>query len=242
MSNAVIHLARDEKEKEAVKDPVHRIAHEIYDFADETVAHAEGVSQEEVMLECYHQLGKLLAQWAKKLDKIAPVNAQPAWLQEHVSEQEKTLGRSWVELGRESLGFEVEGLFFAREKGGAAQLSTDALLVSQPNTMWMEDFRGLIKLCEKNGLDFYVDGFNTRLPGRAMRVVVYKPKSGVPYTHQEFRESTLLALQMYRELARGKEAISKEALVRALVDRAKFDRVYAEGIAEILASSGRIPA
>ena len=240
MSHAVIKLAKDEKEKDAVKDPVHRIAHEVYDFADETVAHAEGVSQEELMLECYHTLGKLLAQWAKKLDKIEPVKAQPAWLKEHIQDEEKTLGRSWVELGRESFGFEVDGLFFAREKKNA-QLSNDTLMVSQPNTMWMEDFQGLIKFCEKNNLDFYVDGFNTRLPGRAMRVVIYKPKSGAPHTRLEFRESAFLAIQIYGQLAEGKEWIAKEDLLDALVQSAKFDRASAERVLEMLAASGRIP-
>src|ERR1700719_1240915 len=113
MSHSVIHLAKDEKEK--MKGPVQRIAHEVYEFADETVAHAEGVSREELMLECYHTLGRLLSEWGKKLDKIERVNAYPSWLKEHIANEEDQ-GRKWVELGRESFGFEVDALFFAKEK------------------------------------------------------------------------------------------------------------------------------
>ena len=83
-SSSIINLAKDEKEKDVLKSPVHRIAHEVYDFADETVAHAEGVNKEELMLECYHKLGSLLAQWAKKLDQIEHVNSQPTWLKEYI--------------------------------------------------------------------------------------------------------------------------------------------------------------
>jgi len=43
-SPQLINLSKGEKEKEVLKSPVYRIAHEVYDFADETVAHAEGVS------------------------------------------------------------------------------------------------------------------------------------------------------------------------------------------------------
>ena len=218
MSHSVIHLAKDEKE--ILKGPVQRIAHEVYEFADETVAHAEGVSREELMLECYHKLGKLLSEWGKKLDKIERVNAYPAWLQKHIDSEEK-LGRTWVELGRESFDFEVEGLFFAREKNNA-QLSEDLLMVSEPFTMWMEDFKGLVTFCGKNGLDFYVDGFNTHLPGRTMRVVVYKPKSGAPHTHGEFRESTLLAMQIYENEIKDKDTIAKDVFIAALIRFGKF--------------------
>ena len=113
----VINLSKDEKEKDISKGRTNRIAHEVYDFADETVAHAEGVSKEELMLECYHKLGMLLAQWAKKLDKIEGGQPRPSWLKEHIEKEEKNEGRPWVDLGREFFGFEVDNLFFARERG-----------------------------------------------------------------------------------------------------------------------------
>jgi hypothetical protein len=240
MSHSVIHLAKDEKEKDALKGTVQGIAHEVYEFADETVAHTEGVSREELMLECYHKLGKLLSEWGKKLDKIERVNAQPAWLKEHIESEEKNQGRTWVELGRESFGFEVDGLFFAQEKNGT-HLSEDLLMVSEPFTMWMEDFKGLVHFCDQNGLDFYVDGFNTHLPGRTMRVVVYKPKSGTPHTHQEFRESALLATQIYERELQGKDTIAKSDLIDALINSGKFGRDSAERVIATLVASGRIP-
>ena len=73
------------------------------------------------------------------------------------------------------------------------------MMVSQPNSMWMEDFKQLVRFCDQLGLDFYVDGFNTTLPGRTFRVVIYKPKNG-PYDRLEFREKSLLGMQMYGEL------------------------------------------
>jgi hypothetical protein len=238
-SSSIINLAKDEKEKDLLKSPVHKIAHEVYDFADETVAHAEGVNKEELMLECYHKLGALLAQWAKKLDQIERVNSQPTWLKEYIEKEEKSKGRVWVDLGRASFGFEVEGLFFGKEKK-TPQLSEDTLMVTEPSTMWMEDFNALISFCTENDLDFYVDGFNTHRPGRTMRVVVYKPKSGVPHTHREFREKALIAVQIYESLLRGADSIDKEKLLLALVDSGKFDREAAERILETLLASGRI--
>jgi hypothetical protein len=235
----LINLAKDEKEKDILKGPAQRIAHEVYDFADETVAHAEGVSREELMLECYHRLGMLLAQWAKKLDKIEKVNSQPKWLKEHIELEEKSRGRSWVELGRESFGFEVDSLFFGKEKKNA-QLSDDTLMVSEPYTMWMEDFKELIEFCNTNNLDFYVDGFNTHLPGRTMRVVVYKPKSGGPHTHEGFRENTLVAVQVYENLLRGKDSIERKTFAEALIGTGKFDGDSAERMIETLIVSNRI--
>lgn len=115
-NHAIIKLASEEKEKEISKGPIHRIAHDVYDYADETVAHAEGVPKDELMLECYHKLGTLLAIWAKKLDKVDRVNARPLWLEEHIKAEKNGDGRLWVDLGRETLGFEVRNLFFAEEK------------------------------------------------------------------------------------------------------------------------------
>jgi len=236
----VINLSRDEKEKDISKGRVHRIAHGVYDFADETVAHAEGVSKEELMLECYHKLGELLALWAKKLDKIEGVQVQPFWLKEHIENEEKREGRPWVDLGREFFGFEVDNLYFAKERNGT-QLSDDALMVSQPFSMWMEDFRELVSFCDRLGLDFYVDGFNSRLPGRALRVVVYKPKDGIgPHSRLDFRERSLFAIQVFENLS-GKNKIRKEILIDHLVASGKFDNQSAEKMIQILIAGGRIP-
>ena len=236
----VINLSKDEKEKDISKGRVHRIAHEVYDFADETVAHAEGVQKDELMLECYHKLGELLGQWAKKLDKIEGVQRQPTWLKEHIENEEKEEGRPWVDLGREFFGFEVDNLFFAKERSGA-QLSDDALMVSQPFSMWMEDFRELVRFCEKLGLDFYVDGFNSRLPGRALRVVVYKPKHG-PHTRLDFREKSLFAIQTFEELSRTNSgSVKRQAVLDLLVASGKFDEPSAEKMLDTLIAGGRIP-
>ena len=235
----IINLSKDEKEKAISKGRVHQIAHEVYDFADETVAHAEGVSKEELMLECYHKLGELLALWARKLDKIEGVQMQPAWLKEHIENEEKREGRPWVYLGREFFGFEVDNLFFAKEK--KVQLSEDALMVSQPFSMWMEDLRALVDFCDRLGLDFYVDGFNNRLPGRAFRVVVYKPKNG-PHSRLDFREKSLFAIQTIETLLRRSESpIKKESIVELLIASGKFDTQSAEIMVQNLVASGRIP-
>jgi hypothetical protein len=239
--HAVIKLAREEREIEISKGPVHRIAHDIYEYADETVGHAEGVSREELMLECYHKLGSLLAQWAKKLDKIEPVHVQPSWLREYIDE-ENAKGHPMVDLGPESLGFEIDHLFFAKEKK-EAQLSDDLLMVSQPNSMWMEDFKQLVRFCDNLGLDFYVDGFNTTLPGRTFRVVIYKSKDG-PHTRLEFRENSLLGMQLFESLKReGKAGMpSKQSLVDSLLDSGKFeDRKPAEKLVDFLVASRLIP-
>jgi hypothetical protein len=238
---AVINLAKDEKEKEISRGPVHRIAHEVYDFADETVAHAEGVPKDELMLECYHKLGGLLAQWAKKLDKIEPVAARPLWLEEQIRSEEKTRAHDWVDLGRESLGFEVENLYFAREKKGQ-QLSADLLMVSQPKSMWMEDFKELVRFCDALGLDFYVDGFNTKLPGRTYRIVIYKPKDG-PHKQLDFRENSLFAIQSFEQIKKESGSVPTfSSLVEFLIDSGRFeDKTSAERFLSVLMSAGLIP-
>jgi len=240
-NHAIIKLAREEKEKDISKGPVHRIAHDVYDYADETVAHAEGVSRDELMLECYHKLGGLLGQWAKKLDKIERVNARPLWLEEQIRAEKNGGGQHWVDLGPETLGFEVSNLFFAREKK-EQHLSNDLLMVSQPKSMWMEDFKELVRFCDALGLDFYVDGFNTTLPGRTFRVVIYKPKEG-PHKRSVFRENALFAIQSFNELRRKSDDIhSTESLTDLLVSSGRFEnRESAEEIIDFLISNGLIP-
>jgi hypothetical protein len=239
--HAVIKLAREEKEIEISKGPVHQIARDIYEYADETVGHAEGVSKDELMLECYLKLGSLLAQWAKKLDKLENANARPVWLKEYIDE-ESTKGRPMVDLGSETLGFEINHLFFAKEKS-ESDLSDDLMMVSQPNSMWMEDFKQLVRFCDKLGLDFYVDGFNTTLPGRTFRVVIYKPKNG-PYQRLELREKSLLGMQMYEKLKQKNNGLrpSKKSLIESLSESGKFqDRKSVEKLIDFLVSSRLIP-
>jgi len=238
---ATIKLAKEEKEIEISKGPAHKIAHDIYEFADETIGHAEGVNRDELMLESYHKLGSLLAQWAKKLDKLVNANARPQWLREYIQEEDSR-GRPMVDLGPETLGFEVHHLFFAREKN-ERELSDDLMMVSQPKSMWMEDFKQLVSFCEKLGLDFYIDGFNTELPGRSFRVVIYKPKTG-PRKSLEFRENSLLGVQLYEKLKRANDGKppTKRALVESLLESGKLsDQKSAEKLAGTLMTGHLIP-
>jgi len=238
---ATIKLAREEKEIEISKGPAHKIAHDIYEFADETVGHAAGVNKDELMLESYHKLGSLLAQWAKKLDKLEDANARPQWLKEYIQEEDSH-GRPMVDLGTETLGFEVDHLFFAREKN-EAEMSDDLMMVSQPKSMWMEDFKQLVNFCEKRGLDFYIDGFSTSLPGRSFRVVIYKPKTG-PRNSLEFRENSLLGVQLYEKLKRANDGKSptKRALVDSLLESGKLsDQKSAEKLVETLMTGHLVP-
>jgi hypothetical protein len=238
----LISASKDEEPRRTSRSPVENIAHEIFEYADETVAHAEGVSRDELMLETYHQLGMLLAQWAKKLDKVEIAFEEPDWLKKYVRAEEQSRNRSWVEYGTPAFGFEVDKLFFAKEKTNPSRrLTEDLLTISEPYTMWMEDFKELVSFCQKNNLDFYVDGFNTRLPGRSFRVVIYKPKSG-PVSHRDFREVSLIALQVFSELyAKTEAAISWQELVKSLQLSANIDEAPAERILEALLASGRIP-
>jgi hypothetical protein len=239
--HAVIKLAREEKEIEISRGPAHRIAHDIYEYADETVGHAEGVSKDELILECYLKLGSLLAQWAKKLDKLENANARPVWLKEYIDE-ESSNGRPMVDLGPETLGFEIDHLFFAREKNESG-LSDDLLMVSQPNSMWMEDFKQLVRFCDQLGLDFYVDGFNTTLPGKTFRVVIYKPKNG-PYERLELREKSLLGMQRYEELKQKNNGLrpTKNSLIESLLESGKFqDGKSVEKQIDFLVASRLIP-
>ena len=149
--------------------------------------------------------------------------------------------RWWI-WGPESLGFEVDHLFFAKEKE-EAQLSDDLLMVSQPNSMWMEDFKQLVRFCDKLGLDFYVDGFNTTLPGRTFRVVVYKPKDG-RHERLVFRENSLMGMQIFESLKREDKGRmpSRQSLVDVLLNSGKFeDRRAAEKLVDFLVASRLIP-
>ena len=110
----LITVAKDEDDSHA-KTPIDKIAHEIFEFADETVGHAEGVPREKLILACYDKLGTLMAQWAQKLDKIEVKKIEPAWLKEVTKAKEQTEGVSLVAYDAASLGFEVEGLYFGQE-------------------------------------------------------------------------------------------------------------------------------
>lgn len=237
---ALITASKNEGLHRGNRSRVESIAHQILEYADETVGHAEGVSREELILETYHKLGTLLAQWSKKIDKIERVYDEPRWLKEYVKQEEATQDRSWVEYGPAAFGFEVDNLFFAKEKP-PIKLSDDLLTISEPYTMWMEDFKELIDLCRRNHLDFYVDGFNSHQPGRTFRVVIYKPTSA-PKSHREFREEALLALQVFADMheSSGKE-VTREGFESALLQTGKFDQLSAERIIEILLAGKRIP-
>jgi hypothetical protein len=236
----------EEERRESRNSLAGSIAQEIYVYADERVGHAEGVPRDELMLVTYHRLGELLAEWGKKLDKLQKVSEEPQWLKDYVRRKEASEGRAMVAYDFASLGFPVDGLFFAREKERNASLSDDLVLVSEPTSMLMEDFKFLVDFCEKYKLDFYVDGFNTRLPGRAFRMAIFRPKLSTK-SQLEFREKSIAALKFFKELYSSKIAeggsttmIGKEAFVNELVKTGEFDELLARKIVEVLVSSGQI--
>ncbi len=224
------------------KSPEQIIADEIFEYADERVGHAENVAKDQLIFECYHKLGKLMAEWAKKMDKLEKVGKEPDWLGNFFKARERKLGVA-SNIDSHTLGFAVDHLFFAREN---ENLSDDLLLVSEPHSMLMEDFKNLIRLCENNGLDFYVDGFNTTLPGRTFRLSVYHVKHGTtPLSRLEFREKTMFALQLFEKLStelNGKRnPVETKAFVEALLKTGKFERDSAEKIVTALIESGQVP-
>jgi hypothetical protein len=238
----MITVSRDEEERRAVRSTVDAIAHEIFEYADERVGHAENVPKEQLMLACYHRLGELLAEWAKKLDKLEKVSDEPNWLRAYFAKKESQ-GRKSVVIDSISLGFPVDGLFFAKEKGQEKNLSDDLILVSEPVSMVKEDFSDLIKFCEDNGLDFYVDGFNARQPGRSFRVSVYSPKISSK-SRLELREKSILALGIFKELSStstGVVAVERKVFINKLVGSGKFDELLASKVTELLIASGQIP-
>lgn len=116
-------------------------------------------------------------------------------------------------------------------------------MVSQPNSMWMEDFKELVRFCDKLGLDFYVDGFNTTLPGRTFRVVIYKPRDR-PHKGIDLRENALFAVQAFNEIRRESDGSlpSKQRFLGFLISSGKFENEdSAEKIIGSLMSSGLIP-
>jgi hypothetical protein len=239
VSHIEITVAKEEDERRGERTLASAIAHEIYEYADERVGHAEGVPKEELMLACYNKLGELLAQWAKKLDKLEKISEEPKWLKEFVNRKEKSEGRQMVQYDSVSLGFPVDNLFFAREKGGESNFSDDLLLVSEPTSMMMEDFRDLVTFCETNGLDFYADGFNTKLPGGTFRIALYVPKL-TARTRLELREKTLRALKLFDEI-KTKDGIKRKDFVEALQKTGEFDELLANKVVDILDASGQIP-
>jgi hypothetical protein len=238
LSRIEIKVAKGEDERREDNSLANAIAHEIYEYADERVGHAEGVPKEELMIACYRRLGELLAQWGKKLDKLEKVSEEPEWLKEYVKKKEASGGMPLVSYDMTSLGFVVDNLFFAKEKGEST-LSSDLLLVSEPTSMLMEDFKDLVTFCEKNGLDFYVDGFNTKQPGSTFRLAVYVPKLGTR-SRIEFREKSLAALNLFTTLSRGMP-IERKSFVNELVKTGDYDEALANKIVEILVASGQIP-
>ena len=239
----MITVSKDEDERRSQKSLANSIAHEIYEYADERVGHAEGVSREELMLACYHRLGELLAQWGKKLDKLERASQEPHWLEEYTKWKESSERRPMVAYDSVSLGFAVDNLFFAKEKGDEKTLSDDLFLVSEPTSMVKEDFKDLLTFCEKNGLDFYVDGFSVKQPGRTFRVAVYVPKLGAR-SHLEFREKSLSALRVFMELSNtssGKQAVERKAFIEELMKTGDFDELLATKVVDVLVASGQIP-
>ena len=47
-------------------------------------------------------------------------------------------------------------------------------LVSEPYHLTMKDVKELIKFCEENGLNFYIDGLSFHYPGHTLRIVIWK--------------------------------------------------------------------
>ena len=113
--------------------------------------------------------------------------------------------------------------------------------------MIMEDFKSLIAFCEKNGLDFYVDGFNTRQPGRAFRVVVYRLKDGKkPQSRRDFGEKTLKTLLIFGELSKSSDgkthSVERKIIVDKMMNSGRFEsEEEALSFLDGLASSGQIP-
>ena len=239
----MITVSKDEDERRSEKSLANSIANEVYEYADERVGHAEGVPREELMLACYHRLGELLAQWGKKLDKLERTSQEPHWLEEYTKRKESSEGRPMVAYDSVSLGFATDNLFFAKEKGDEKTLSNDLFLVSEPTSMLMEDFKDLLTFCEENGLDFYVDGFNVKQPGRTFRVAVYVPRLGAG-SHLEFREKSLSALKVFKELSNtssGKQAVERKAFIEELMETGDFDEFLASKVVDVLVASGQIP-
>jgi len=244
----MITVAKDEDEGSSNKTPVERIAHEVYEYADETVGHAEGVPRDELMLACYHKLGLLMADWAKKLDRIDVKRSEPTWMRKFAKLREENNGISMMAYDTASLGFEVDGMFFAEDKSDAKRrFSDDLLMVSQPYSMLKEDFKSLIEFCEENNLDFYVDGFNTRQPGRAFRVTVYHLKLGSkPLSRKDYREKVLGTLLIFSELSTDSDGRAQSVERRVILDQMLrsglfMDLTEASDILYTLEKSGQIP-
>jgi hypothetical protein len=240
VTNIEITVAKGEDERRGQASLVNSIAHEVFEYADERVGHAEGVSKDELMLACYHRLGDLLAQWGKKLDRLEKISEEPAWLKTFAKNKESNDGMPLIAYDSVSLGFPVDNLFFAKEKGGNT-LSDDLLLVSETSTMLMEDFKDLVAFCEKNGLDFYVDGFNTKQPGRTFRVALYRPKLATR-SRLEFREKSIKALEIFNKLSKGNSvSVARRALMESLIETGDYDELLASKVVNVLVSSGQIP-
>jgi hypothetical protein len=239
VSNIEIKIAKGEDERRAEKSLASTIAHEIYEYADERVGHAEGVPKDELMLATYQRLGELLAHWGKKLDRLEKISKEPEWMKQFVKSKEAAEGRPMVSYDSVSLGFAVDDPYFAKEKGEST-LSDDLLLVSEPTSMLMEDFKDLVTFCDKNGLDFYVDGFNTKLPGRAFRVCVYAPKLSAK-SRLEFREKSIAALKLFKDLSAGEGPLERKKLVQELVKTGEYDELLANRVVDVLLASGQIP-
>jgi hypothetical protein len=240
----MITVSSDEEENRHGKTLAHAIANEIFVYCDERVGHAEDVPKEELILASYERLGNLLGQWACKLDRLERVSQEPEWLRKFVQRKESDDKEPLISYDSVSLGFPVQNMFFAKERNNSqVKLSDDRILISEPASMFMEDFKNLILFCEENGLDFYVDGFNSKEPGRTFRLAVYAPKLKVS-SQREFREKSLLAVQVFKELSNspsGIKAVERKVLIKELKRRGEFDEDLAKKIIEIVVSSKLIP-
>jgi hypothetical protein len=243
----MITISKDEQESRIGKSKAHAIANEIFEYADERVGHAEEVPKEELILACYERLSNLLGQWARKLDKLEKVNNEPAWLRKIVQKKELMDKRPLISYDSASLGFRVENLFFARERDmsqGQTRLSDDTMLVSEPSSMLTEDFKNLLAFCEENELEFYVDGFGSKEPGRTFRLAIYSPKLAVK-SQMELREKIILALKIFSELSNTptgkKQAVKRRTLISELEKTGQFDETLATKIVEVIIAGKLVP-
>jgi hypothetical protein len=212
-------------------------AAKIVEEVDEIVGHTTDINKEELMNATYLELGKLMARWAKKLDRIEKrSDRHPDWVKNYVMQRGKEVNQFLPQLSTATVGFKLEDISYGQDRDG--NLSDDLILLSEPFSMWMEDFDQLVAFCKKNGLDFFVDGFNRRLPGRCFRVAIFRPKTG-RVSRNAMREKELMALQVFDDMR--SDAVEESAFIVALVHTNEFDESSAEKMVKTLLGSGQIP-
>jgi hypothetical protein len=223
------------------RNPVEARAASIVEEVDEAVGHTTDLDKFELMNACYLEIGKLLGRWAQKIDKIEKrSDRHPTWVTNYAKKKELETKQAFPQLSTGTVGFKLENIFYGEDHEG--NLSDDLILLSEPFSMWMEDFDELVQYCKKNDLDFYVDGFNRHLPGRCFRVAIFRPKSeGRRFSRASIRVQELVAHRVFRELSKA-DSIDEEAFVEALVRTNEFDHGSARKIVKKLVDSGQIPS